>query len=112
MPNEDCPNCTGHTKLNCIRDQFGSKLAKLLQDTLEEVQAQISEDSPEVNERKESFPLELADHLLWLSASVYVGEGSPSSEAIYELAKALDEVEESTEAKPPGPRLISEHDVN
>lgn len=117
MPNEECPSCSGHPKMDCIRDHFSAKLAKLLHDTLEEVQARVLEDSPEVNDRKESFPLELADHLLWLAASIYVGEGVPSSEAIYELAKALEELDsesdgEATDPEPQRPKLVSNNDVN
>jgi hypothetical protein len=117
MPYEECPHCTGHQKLDCIRDTFASKLAKLLHDTLDEVPAEVPEEQPEISERKAHFPTELADHLLWLAASVYVGEGVLGSEAIYELAKAIEEVgsepdEDPTEADPQGPRFVSEHDVN
>ena len=120
MSNEECPNCAGHTKLDCIRDTFASKLAKLLHDTLDEVPDQTPDDPPEVNGRKSNFPVELADHLLWLAASVYVGEGAQGSEAIYELAKAIEELgsepdddeDEPTEVDPPGPRLVSSNDVN
>ena len=84
---------------------------------MEEARTRVTEDTPEVKGRKVSFALELAEHLLWLAASIYTGEGAPGSEAIYELAKAIEEVgydpdEETTEIDPPGPRLMSDIDVN
>jgi hypothetical protein len=100
--------------LDCIRDRFNDKLAKLFQDALAEV-TQVQDGSPEVNERRESFPIELADHLLWLTASIYTGEGGLGSEAIYELAKSFEELSsesEEVEAEESEPRLVSEHDVN
>lgn len=118
MSNEECPNCSGHNFLNCIRAQFVDKLAKLVNDTIEEINANKLEETPEVTGRKESYPLELADHLLWLAASIYTGEGAQGSEAIYELAKALEELgsepdeDEDPTEEIPGPRLVSSNDVN
>ena len=112
MPTEDCSNCTSSTKLDCIRDQFASRVAKLLQDTL--VEDQVPESITEVDERKLNFPLELADHLLWLAASIYAGEGVKSSEAIYALAKALEELDCDDEPSPDEgekPRVVPS-DVN
>jgi hypothetical protein len=100
MANENCPNCAGHTQLDYLRDQFGSKLAKLLQDSMDEVYALTLEDTPEVTDRKRYFDIELADHLLWLAASIYTEEGLPGSEAIYELAKALEEVGSDPDEEP------------
>jgi hypothetical protein len=93
MPTKNCPSCSNHDFLNGVTDNFGSKLAKLLQDSLEEIKLHRFEGAPpEVIGRKDSFPIELADHLLWLAASIYVEEDSPASEAIYELARAFEEV--------------------
>jgi hypothetical protein len=115
MPNDECPNCSGHPKLDCIRDHFSSKVAKLLQDALEEVRVGILEETEEIKDRKEAFPLELADHILWVAASIYVGERAPNSEAIYELAKALEEMDsevEVMEVDEPKPSLASNKNVN
>lgn len=122
MPTKNCPQCAGHDFLNCLRDRFGAKLAKLLQDTLEQVkthtlETQTIEDTPEIKDRKECFPIELADHLLWLAATVYTGEGIRGSEAIYELSKAIEEVEfdedeDPTEVDLPGPLSVPNNDVN
>ena len=119
MSNEDCPNCSGHTQLDCLRDYFGGTLAELLRDTLEKVRAVTQEDTPEVKDRKEAFSIELAEHLLWLAAAVYSGEGYRGSEAIYELARALEEVEsepdedeEPVEIDPPILSLVTRNDVN
>jgi hypothetical protein len=119
MSNEECPNCSGHNFLNCIRSQFVEKLAKLVDDTIEEVKAHnLENETPEVASRKESYPLELSDHLLWLAASIYTGEGAQGSEAIYELAQALEELgsepdeDEDPTEEIPGPRLVSSNDVN
>lgn len=117
MPTDECPQCVGHTKLDCIRDQFTSKLSDLLQNALGQLSPQVPEDTVEVNERKATFPIELADHLLWLAASIYSGEGYRGSEAIFELAKALegvdcDDEEALEEGKPVGARLVPSSDVN
>jgi hypothetical protein len=88
MSNDNCPKCIGSTQLECLREYFGEWVAKLLQETLDKAQGV----PPEVQDRKESFALELADYLLWLAASIYTEEGLPGSEAIYELAKAIEGV--------------------
>jgi hypothetical protein len=88
MASDNCPKCSGNTQLECLREYFVSGVSKLLQDTLDKAQ----NVTPEDQNRKESFAIELADYLLWLAASVYTEEGFYGSEAIYELARALEGV--------------------
>lgn len=106
MSNENCPKCIGNTELDCLREHFADGILKLLQDTLDRAQ----EVAPEARDRKEAFAIELTDSLLWLAASVYTEEGLPGSEAIYELAKALEGVEpepDDSEDEDIDPKVVS-----
>lgn len=106
MASDNCPKCIGNTQLESLREYFVDGLSNLLQDTLDKAQ----DVTPEVQDRKESFAIELADYLLWLAASVYTEEGLPNSEAIYELARALEGVgsdPDDTEDEDVDPKVLN-----
>lgn len=91
---QECESCPGHEFLNCASEQFESDVAGSIREYLDHARDHMpADENPEVKERYVAFPTELAARLLWLAAGAFVQNGVPGSEAIYELAQALEQLD-------------------
>lgn len=103
MADHDCTGCTGDDRLNCIWNEFQTKVRDLLDETLNVVDSSVDiSESAELEERCNTFAVELAEGLLGLCAEMYLEEGVRSSEAVFVLQSAYEDLESGELESSPG----------